>query len=154
MRCGAPATCWREKWFEFPEGARGFVGFGPIKQVMELIWLAQSFGRDGLLLKAPFCAQHRNHWRGRSVVIGGGILLLLTAFVGSIFTARPLGLDVGYVWLGLLGAFLIWAVAAVVAHETSIKPKSVAKDCLALRGVGDRFVDALEDGRRQGGRRW
>jgi len=152
MRCGSSATVWREKSFELPDKGRTLRGPGPIDRFFALIRLGESFFRDAVRLRAPFCEKHKNHWFWRKVIIFGGVGFWFLLSAGGLWLIGGRGPTVSLVFL--FSSFGVWLGAAIVAHETSIKQKGVAKDCLTLNGVADAFVDALEHHRKQSRRRW
>lgn len=148
MRCGAPATVWKESTYEMTE-QKGFVGFGTFSHVILLLELGASFFRDRHRLQMPFCDLHQNHWRNRKwLIVAGPILsslLLLSAAVLNTqmpgagtqvdsWVARILFLAFG----GLITSFIV----GVIAHETSIHPTEITRDTMTFKGVSQDFVKA------------
>jgi len=106
--------------------------------------MKRSFFRDKLVLKAPLCARHRNHWVWHSVLIFGGVAVWFAFALVSFWLGPTLEWDKQTTAVVIVVAFVLWAVAAVVVHETSINQKGVTPDGVTLNGVSARFVQALE----------
>lgn len=144
IRCGAPATAWVEKSFELPDKDEQFVGFGLVSRIRFFLKLGQSFARPRLLVRAPFCEAHKQHWYYRKLIIFGGLGAWFVLFILSIIVSKVAG---GGLEVLLAIAFitgLAYGVAAVVAHETSIHSKETTENGVTLKGVADQFKDLLE----------
>jgi hypothetical protein len=113
--------------------------------VAVLVIVALLFTRR-ISLHAPFCARHKNHWRWRAWAV-----LTSTAVVGLIVLAlvvtQPGSNWAGYLCLAL---FVLWAISAVVVHETAIHRTKLSKEAITLTSVAPEFVGAIERQRRQG----
>jgi hypothetical protein len=94
----------------------------------------------------PVCERHRTYWRNRTLIIfsGFGVLLAALALVLS-----QLDDSMVPIFLGLLGGVVCWALAAIVIHESSLKPVEATEQNLVLRPVAEPFVAAVEEQRRR-----
>lgn len=157
--CGAPATVWHEQRYELP-AKKSSGGFSLLAQGLavvdlllgaptrDLLHLGQSWFREQVKLTAPFCTAHQNHWRWRRWVILGGLAAALTLLFCAIVGSGWIGWEPAAAFFSGMGIFLVWCVAAAVAHETSIRVSEITEQRLTLKGVSPRFAAILDEYRR------
>jgi hypothetical protein len=141
MKCGAPATIWKDQSYEVPST-------NPIARLSSWVRLATSFFRRNLTVKAPFCTAHQHHWSRRKLVTVGGLMAVLAILLGGTTLCAIVGWDRSIPFMVGMGFFFAWCVAAVIAYETSIHPTLITEHDVSLKGVSDRFVSALDEHRR------
>jgi hypothetical protein len=104
----------------------------------------ERLGVKEMHLYAPLCERHESHWRKRKLAARLGIFGLIAGgafLVGSVDSADLVGLVAG-------GSFLVGSVALLgVARFTAIRPMEITDRSMALAGVCQAFVDAVERAR-------
>jgi hypothetical protein len=146
MKCGAPAVLCKNKTFSwFPPWVWllfFFCGLLPFAIVALVLTKRRT-------VSVPLCADHKNHWFWRQLVMVAGLLLLVVGFVAWIAAIdEPRGRNdslTGLVCVGLFILLLIWLVGAIIAQTTSIRPKEITDKDITLLGVSDVFIQAYED---------
>jgi hypothetical protein len=146
MKCGAPATLRKNKTFSwFPPWIwiLFFVcGLLPFVIVALIMTKRRS-------LSVPLCEEHKNHWLWRQLVVVGSLVILAVGFVTWIAAIdneggrnNPFS---GLACVGLFGLLVIWLIAAINIHATSIRPKEITDSDMTLLGVSDTFIQVYED---------
>jgi len=108
-------------------------------------------------LEGPFCEQHQNHWRNRTLVIWLSFLGVFLVGFGLLFMAaaleqgRPGQGDI-FGWLCLLGVVLGvgWLILTGILSFTAVRPKEITDTSITLAGVSESFVEAMEDYEAEG----
>src|SRR5947209_1053947 len=93
LRCGAPATHWREHTFP-----------------------RKGSSQTRLWVMMPLCAAHRYHWLIRYLLIGIGIWSLIGLFFGGLFLLPP---EFRVTVLGTCGIGLVVWLGFVIRLETT-----------------------------------
>ncbi len=107
-----------------------------------------------MLVEAPMCDQHRNHWSKRTmwILVTLGIAGLIGA-AGIAFLADQNGQAdgdvIGGVCFGGVLALLAWLVVVIVCQSSMIRAKEITEEAITLTKVHPHFADALEDDRAQ-----
>lgn len=144
IRCGEPANCWRLRGFGIPS-EREIWGhlFGLHVGYLLLVWF-----REKLMVRAPFCHCHKDHWAARQWLQAALIVLAILVALGLILVRlTPAGLSVGslIVWVLTLAALIISAGAI---HHNTLRPLAVGNWAICLTGVSCRFLIALWEKRQ------
>jgi hypothetical protein len=146
MKCGAPATVRKSKTFSWcPPWVYLLLLCNLI--VFAVVALIVTKRRR---LEVPLCAEHKNHWMWRQLLVLGSLLFLLAAgFLVMIATTDnkgPGGGDdlSGAVCMGWLVLMVVWIVAAVIAQVTSIRPREITDRSITLLGVSPEFVRVFD----------
>jgi hypothetical protein len=150
MRCGRPATVFKEKRFTwFPQWIGLTLGVPPLFLLLLLLL------RQRLTVTVPFCERHQNHWRSRArFALGGAAVLAGTAAAGA---ALLLALDhygqaddlVGPFVLVLLVLIAAWLIPVAVLYSNVIRPVDMTDRSVSFAGVSRGFVDAMYDAREE-----
>lgn len=151
--CGAPATDRVVKTYrgrtQADINASSFVG------VLSLLVLGVGWVSSSSVTRAtpwrvqlPVCAVHRSYWLRRYLVIFGTLGFLVAAVVlGQFLTEKY----VGFVCFGGFLSFLIWCGVAIGVREAMIQAAEATEGSLVLKRVSERFVEVVEQDRRQRG---
>ena len=149
MRCGAPADQQKYKRFSwYPGWVNILFLVGLLPWVIVALVLTKR-----MAVYAPMCSRHRNHWLVRSLIVVGGLVLVLGAAVAAVVLMasadRRAGPDSdsigGYACVGTLGALLLLIVVAVIVQTTTIRPSEITDRTITLVGVAPEFKKALEE---------
>ncbi len=109
-------------------------------------------------LRAPFCEEHKDHWRRRNriALLGFLALVLLLAAAFSIFFF-PVGEEVkasvaGFACFGFLVLLLVWFVVYMIMQSRAIGAREITHDTVTLKNVWaeyDQAVDAARNAARE-----
>lgn len=136
FRCGQAATggfvrtkaYWHERWIY-------------LLLIPGVIWylIAALFVRKRMDLGIPLCVQHRFRyqqlrWASILMLIGGGILVIISFFVPADYLAYPI-----FAFMGLLvGGLVTWLTAGVF-----LRPKFIDTSLGVFSGPGEQFLAQL-----------
>jgi hypothetical protein len=138
LRCGARATHYKSKNFSwYPPWA--FLVLGVLGA---LIFTKRA------TMPVPLCDKHKWHWGGRTALILLSLLALVVLLFGAIAIASAKEELAPFVYLPLFVLFLAWLVFILVLSATTIRPTEITDKSITLRGVSDKFVEAMEEVRR------
>lgn len=145
MQCGEPATENEAKSFSWHPS-----------------WAWLLFGILGALLtqkkcvvRAPFCQDHRDHWRWRNKVTGGLIIapllvslgvIALFAFIDNNDLTKTLGpvAAIGCVALAIAGL-----IGSIIVQSKAIAATEITAESIFLKNVCPEFVEALHGTRAE-----
>lgn len=146
MRCGQPATEWREKIFE-PQSIAGVFGL--------LAWIACDAGlRSGrqpsFVVRTPLCSRHRYYWQLRPLFLAGGLLGYIGLAILLLLVLSPLLSQkaVGGICSASFFGFFAWLILMIVLYERAIQPEQFAAHGLTLKNVAEPFAAEVERQRR------
>lgn len=126
MRCGAPATCVRQKHFKNSPASGGVVA----------TWLV-----------APLCDAHRGHWRVRALVTFLtllGVVIANCAGLSGLVAAAVGNETIDQLFWPVVGtAFVAWIVLTVILYRGSIRVAEIGPDGLLVTGIAHEFAVAL-----------
>jgi hypothetical protein len=142
LRCGAPATVTRNKQFSWNPPWVFLLIFAGLLPLLIVALITTKKMR----MSAPFCDEHKGHWSKRSAwtFAGFGLLTLMVigAFaVGFFDSNNPV---FGVACMGVLGAGVVWLIAAAVMQHTSIRPTKITDREITLTNVSPEFVQVVE----------
>jgi hypothetical protein len=143
MKCGKPATTtvkcrftWYPGWVNILIPA-GWLPWLIVRLILE----------RNMRVPAPMCAAHRRHWRLRKMLIIGGLLLamgLALAAIGVGIGTDGRGNEIVIVLLISSGVVaLAWIPGAILLHFTAIRTQLITDEVIILRGVCQRFREAV-----------
>jgi hypothetical protein len=113
-------------------------------------------------VRLPFCERHRSYWRNRTILLFGGLAVLLVFVPSAVLIVAALDIldnTTGAIicFFGPV-AFLVWLVAMAIMQTTSIRPSEITERSITLVGLSEVFVDAVYDDRdaaeEEADRRW
>jgi hypothetical protein len=147
MICGTASSIRRKKRFQWtPPWALALLLCGIVPYLVFSFALAKR-----MTIFAPFCHDHRNHWRTRSLIVNLWLLAILlfglALIIRSVNIDRrgPPGSWTGMAWAGMAAAFLVWLIVAAILQGTSIRPTEITNNSLTLKGVNNGFIAALQE---------
>jgi hypothetical protein len=121
-----------------------------------LPWLIVSLVlRKTMLVQAPMCNRHRSHWRWRTIVSIGGLLVVLmigmtTAILGMVL--QPNTRLQENLWFaacfGSLFLVVLWVFPAAILQATSIRPNEITDEFIVLLRLSPGFCTAERDRRK------
>ncbi|HTU18865.1 MAG TPA: hypothetical protein VMG10_12470 [Gemmataceae bacterium] len=147
MQCGAPAALRKSKTFSW---------FPPWVYIVLVVCNILIFAIVAMIMTkrrtvdVPLCEQHKNHWLRRQLLVLGSFLgVLAIGFVAMMVSSdngggndNPLG---GIMCVGSVILLVAWVILAVIVQSTSIRPKEITDQGIALQGVSKAFVEAYEE---------
>lgn len=145
MRCGAETTQRVSKRFSWLPGWVYIlvVVSWPIFLIVALI------SRKRCRVLAPLCHEHKNHWRGRTLLIVGLLVLCLgvsTALTVATAELLPPGNELrDMAPLSFLVSLLGWLVVTALVSSSAIRPLEISDRGVKLTGVCEDFVEAYEE---------
>jgi hypothetical protein len=143
LRCGAPGTVFKRKTFSwFP----GWIYVLLVTGLVPFLVVALVLTRRRTV-EAPLCAEHKNHWLIRQLVVLLSFLFLIVVGLGT-FVALGTFADEGGFDLVCFGWFILliaWLILAAVMQMTAIRPIKITDTTITLVGVCDEFVQAYQE---------
>ena len=146
MKCGEPASVYKKRNFSwYPPWVAVLLLGGLIPfAIVALILTKKS------RVEVPLCEQHKNHWLIRQLIVIGSLIAVLlfgiAATIGAAILSDQTGNDVAMpiVCVGGVFLFLGWVIVAIIAQNSSIRPREITEESITLTGVSDLFVEAYE----------
>ncbi|HEY7153245.1 MAG TPA: hypothetical protein VH575_04725 [Gemmataceae bacterium] len=157
MQCGAPSSLRKSKKFAW---------FPPWIWILLFVCGLLPFAIVALIMtkrrtvNVPLCEEHKNHWMWRqAIVVGSFLALFAIGFVAyiSLIDEQPGGNGnpfAGMLCLGVVIGLIIWLIAAVSLHVTSIRPTEITDTSITLAGVSEAFVQEYEGEWRPAPEQW
>jgi hypothetical protein len=147
MRCGAPATVFKDKVFAWTPQWIGLTA-----PVLPLCIVLAIVLRKRVKVSVPLCRRHQNHWAWRIwfILASAGVLgLACAAGIGLLVALHPDDNDPVFalVCLGGAGLFLAWVITAAILQSTTIRPLDITDYGISLAGVSQPFIRAVYDRR-------
>jgi hypothetical protein len=147
MRCGAEADAERRRdltWY--PPWVNLLVLIGVLPAAIVAMILTKR-----MTVYAPVCANHKNHWLVRSLIIYGGLVGIILLALGAVFVlamadqggGRGQPVLTGIVCGGSVLLLIVWLVVVAIAQSTAIRPKEITDKTITLTGVSEEFVNTL-----------
>ena len=101
---------------------------------------------------APLCANHKNHWFVRNLVIFGGFAGLSLIGIAALLVILIVDQNgrggnsalTGMVCGGPSLLLLAWLFTVAILQSTAIRPTEITDNAVNLIGVSAKFVEALE----------
>ncbi len=97
----------------------------------------------------PLCEAHKNYWRVRTLMVFGGLTIVIALFIGAM-QVRDIGrgrvehlLSLG-LWTATGLAFLGWLALVMVLKAQSIRAASITDRTITLTKVSEEFAQAVE----------
>jgi hypothetical protein len=153
MRCGEPATVQNRYRFTWHPGwVYALIPLGYLVYAIVAAALTQN-----VRCLTFFCDRHKNHWRARTLLIWGTLVVLAAVFGGGFALAgalsshfSKLAQDWVFGSLGVAAAMLLvcWLISIPIIQGTAIHPTEISERQLRLQRVSPAFVTAVEEYRR------
>jgi hypothetical protein len=150
--CAGPASVLRKKTF-VKRSPWLYALVAVCWPALPVLW----FLGDRVLVRAPFCELHKNHWLGRTwlvfAAVAVDVVLAVTGVVlalqywGQHHPLRDLSLLLGTLGL-ILGPPAILALALTLKY-TAIYPREITRHSITLTGAPDEFVEAVRVARQR-----
>ena len=149
MHCGAAADVQKYKRFSwYPGWVNVLFLAGLLPWAIVALVLTKR-----MVVYAPMCNQHKNHWLVRSLIVVGGLILIIGGFIATVVMMasadRRAGPDSnqfgGYACVGTLGALLLLIVVAVIVQMITIRPSEITDRSITLVGVAPEFKRAVQE---------
>jgi len=140
MRCGKTATVRSEKTFSKRQEWTASILLGGLPSLL--------FGmlfRDRFTVTVPLCDSHKSHFKWRSIVFWGGLLILIPALLGcfaSIGNVADKVVENSFIGVGAFA--LAWVVIVVFSKLIGIDVAKIESHQAILMGVSDNFAKACE----------
>jgi hypothetical protein len=146
MRCGAAASMYRRKLFAWHRWWTYLLVLLTLPTIIIPVFVL--FRNERVLVLAPLCELHKNHWYWRSWVVIGGMILCVgfAVFNGIVVNEKvpevrfPVGFQLAVLFLTLT-VLILWAGTAIVLRYTAIRETKITKYSITLTGVADEFVE-------------
>jgi hypothetical protein len=150
--CGAKAVVRRRKTFAWYPGWVIVLFFVASPLIAAIIAAALT---KRMAVALPFCEDHRNYWRNRSLSTYLGLLAVILLAAGAtalavMFDKRGQDDLLAFACVGSAGLFLLWLVEVAIIHSLSIRPLEITDREIRLTRVSPYFVDAVDEDRRRG----
>jgi hypothetical protein len=151
IRCGKPAASFLDKrlsWYPLWMEVVLVLSFAcPCPFVLVGIMVAFLLSRRARV-RLPVCAAHKNHWRWRSVLTWGSLIVLCCTLV-LLILLHPANYYGSPLIFGLGIALLLWGTVAYGLKFIATRACTITKRDLILSGVSmlfiERFLDELRD---------
>lgn len=148
LRCGDPATDWRHRAHRVPKSAlmaSNVAGIALLATV-GVGWISTSRG-ELVEYRAPVCRRHRNHWLWRQ--LGIPLSMLAVPLTGVALVALAPRDYMGWACVASCIVACGWVVFGMYMSESMIQPLEIRAEALTLKGVSEKFVQAMEQRRRE-----
>jgi hypothetical protein len=154
MRCGADANAEKHRHFTwYPPWVNLLLLIGVLPAAIVAMVLTKK-----MHVYAPMCANHKNHWLMRNLVIFGGLVAVIafglaTTFIVGVISGMTDSKQAGDAAFGIGCAasavlLLVWLVCVIIAQNTAIRPTEITEKTITLRGVSEQFVAAMDEEER------
>jgi hypothetical protein len=156
MCCGQPATTtvtrkmqWHPGWVYI------FLVFGLAGLLGLLIYaVVANIMTRRVVVQVPLCDDHKGHWFKRAMLMWGSFFLFGVAGVAALVFAgsleKQLSDQVMPFACGLSGlGLLAWLVIVIVCKITEIRPNEITDSEVLLKGVSEKFVEAVAEADRE-----
>lgn len=153
MRCGQPAEFWKSKKFTWRPP---WIIILVLAAVIPYFVVAAILQKK-MLVRAPLCRQHRNHWFQKVIAnIAYFVFLALLYFLGASLQWVAISVPAraapaqeirdtaqAALCFGGIVALLGWLVMNVIFDEVLIHAGEIDETSITLKRVADGFVDAV-----------
>lgn len=142
VKCGADADLdVRQKFSWYPQWVIVIVLASPLIALIVAMILTKR-----MTVTLPVCHRHRNHWLNRQLFVWLGLLFWVVYLIAAIAVADQLPKDTTPVLIGTgIFGFLGWLVAAVVFHNSGVKPREITDKYIELIKVNPAFADEWDE---------
>jgi rRNA maturation protein Nop10 len=111
------------------------------------VWIPRQFSASNnlqsrrMLVLAPLCQRHRNHWRNR-IRINLAILICLVLIAAALVFAPP-DLQIP-LWICLGVGVPLWLIFNIVYQQLLIRAAEITDHTITLKRISPTFIEAFE----------